>query len=747
MPSPGARAALRVHPAAAGAGGGARARATAGFPLSVDAFIAALQRRFPNGPDGGWMDMLTDFLSKTLTQPRGKALLAVWLLSTGTVFAIGGARAQEKARRRAMRKLAGGGGSTGKDASANSCAEGKDGAAVTVGEDAGKRSGPTKRRRRNVHLMRNLQYILRRAVPNPLCKETAHLTAYSALLVVRVYMTIKIAELTGGIGKFVGARQWDAIYKQQVDFGLICIPAAVATTLLKLEANQLTLSLRETLARYVHDRYYRVFYRASCVGHTLDTLDQRATADVAELAEKVTKLYGNVLKPTLEVALYSYRLSRMIGPAELSVFFLYFVASSSWLQLIMPPFGKLTAEQQRLEGELRGHHSRLLTHAEEIAFCGGGEREKELADTALKKISRQANVVHLLRSCVGVLDSYSVKYGGTMAAFSMMLPAVYLSNRKSTKGKNMVETTGYYLVATALFKALGDACKELYMSSYKGVSEVAGLTQRVYELMHHLEERGASGGPDREEERIRALCRAHERCTRVPPKVTMLEADPEVSGETPRVSMRHVDVFAPDGHLLVSDINIEVHQGASLIIEGPNGSGKSSLLRTLCGLWPLVSGEVMRPRPSAQTFLFVPQRPYLMPGTLRALLVYPEKEPKVPDAALDARLAEAMEQVGLSYLAPREGGWDAHRDDWIDVLSGGEKQRVAIARLLFHRPTFAALDEATSAVSADIEGKLVARLIAAGITLISVSHRPNLRRFHTRALTLEGDGGWKVRSI
>ena len=106
-----------------------------------------------------------------------------------------------------------------------------------------------------------------------------------------------------------------------------------------------------------------------------------------------------------------------------------------------------------------------------------------------------------------------------------------------------------------------------------------------------------------------------------------------------------------------------------------------------------------------------------------------------------------MAQVGLSYLAKREGGWGATRTDWIGHLSGGEKQRLAIARLLYHRPAFAALDEATSAVSSDIETTLVARLAAAGVTLLSVSHRPTLRRFHAKALRLDGQGGWSIEDI
>ena len=114
-----------------------------------------------------------------------------------------------------------------------------------------------------------------------------------------------------------------------------------------------------------------------------------------------------------------------------------------------------------------------------------------------------------------------------------------------------------------------------------------------------------------------------------------------------------------------------------VIIEGPNGAGKSSILRTLCGLWPLCGGTLTKPDPSCKSMFYVPQRPYFPPGSLRDQLTYPEK-PEV-DAELDAKLQSLMVMVGLPTLVAREGGWDAKKD-WMDVFSGGEKQRIAFCR-------------------------------------------------------------------
>lgn len=247
-------------------------------------------------------------------------------------------------------------------------------------------------------------------------------------------------------------------------------------------------------------------------------------------------------------------------------------------------------------------------------------------------------------------------------------------------------------------------------------------------------------------------------------------------------------MLAPDGALLVRNLSFEVVPGRSVLIMGPNGSGKSSLFRVMAGLWPLQAGTVTLPSPSNQLF-YLSQRPYLVAGSLRDQLLYPlpprglwgaadplhdaafahwMRPEYLEEDALDARLGECMEAVGLGYLAARGAGWDQVQA-WSETLSGGEKQRVAMARLLFHHPRFAILDECTSAVrwciglvglsntnvcffqvSADGEVALYKACQAAGITLLSIAHRPALKAFHSVIVHFDGShagSGYSVEVV
>lgn len=148
--------------------------------------------------------------------------------------------------------------------------------------------------------------------------------------------------------------------------------------------------------------------------------------------------------------------------------------------------------------------------------------------------------------------------------------------------------------------------------------------------------------------------------------------------------------------------------------------------------------------------MFLPQRPYLSVGTLRDQVIYPDGEIEMRDRGRrDIELKRILEEARLGYLPDREGGWDT-RKEWKDVLSGGEKQRMAIARLLYHEPRYAFIDEGTSAVSSDVEGLLYENCKEKGITLITISTRASLKKYHTFNLTLGmGDDGtlWEWERI
>ena len=212
------------------------------------------------------------------------------------------------------------------------------------------------------------------------------------------------------------------------------------------------------------------------------------------------------------------------------------------------------------------------------------------------------------------------------------------------------------------------------------------------------------------------------------------------SREDSRLALEHVTLQTPNyRQTLLRDATAEVPPGKGLLIAGASGAGKSSVLRAVAGLWSAGEGHISRP--PLQEMLFLPQRPYMVLGSLREQLLYPHLEQE----ATDGELREALEKVNLADLPERVGGFDAELD-WGHLLSLGEQQRLAFARLLLSRPRYAVLDEATSALDVTNEAQLYGQLHGSGTTYVSVGHRPSLLAYHDRVLELRGGGDWRLLS-
>jgi putative ATP-binding cassette transporter len=206
-----------------------------------------------------------------------------------------------------------------------------------------------------------------------------------------------------------------------------------------------------------------------------------------------------------------------------------------------------------------------------------------------------------------------------------------------------------------------------------------------------------------------------------------------------RVAVEHLTLQTPNyQRTLIEDLSVELATGQGLLVMGPSGCGKSSLLRVIAGLWKSGKGAIVRPE--ADQILFLPQRPYMILGTLRDQLRYPQTHLEVEDS----HLKQVLEQVNLADLDERFGGFDAEAD-WADVLSLGEQQRLTFARVLLNKPNYAILDEATSALDLDNEERLYQHLRAIGTTFLSVGHRSTLANYHQSVLELSQDKTWQVR--
>jgi putative ATP-binding cassette transporter len=223
--------------------------------------------------------------------------------------------------------------------------------------------------------------------------------------------------------------------------------------------------------------------------------------------------------------------------------------------------------------------------------------------------------------------------------------------------------------------------------------------------------------------------------------------------EDSRLTLENVTLQTPDyQRTLISNLSLEINPGQSLLIVGASGEGKSSLLRAIAGLWNSGSGFIVRPK--HEEILFLPQNPYMIIGNLRSQLLYPNiawqntvppnKDRTRQDRKMtDDMLLQLLEKVRLPHLADNPEGLNAVMD-WAKVLSVGEQQRLAFARVLLNQPRYVMLDEATSALDIENEDNLYRQLAGTSTTLVSISHRQTVLKYHTQVLELTGNGHWQL---
>lgn len=200
-------------------------------------------------------------------------------------------------------------------------------------------------------------------------------------------------------------------------------------------------------------------------------------------------------------------------------------------------------------------------------------------------------------------------------------------------------------------------------------------------------------------------------------------------------------IISPNGDVLVKALSFSLKPGDHLLVVGPNGCGKSSLFRILGGLWPVYGGTVRKP-PFSDIF-YIPQRPYLSRGSFRQQIIYPDSVRTMRSKGVtDNDLLKILRILDLEpVLKSHTEGWDAV-SEWRESLSGGLQQRVAMARLFYHQPKYAILDECTSSVTLETEKVMYETAKSLGITLMTVSHRRSLWKYHSRILQFDGQGNY-----
>ncbi|KAI8609711.1 ABC transporter transmembrane region 2-domain-containing protein [Chytriomyces sp. MP71] len=613
----------------------------------------------------------------------------------------------------------------------------------------------------DARFFRQLSYILKVAVPQWRSKTVAIVAIHSFFLVLRTYLSVIVARIDGMIVRDLISSNGPAFVRSLSYWFMIAIPATYTNSMIKYLQSKLAMSLRTKMTHHIHQIYLekRTYYKTVNLDNRIEGVDQLITTDVNKFCDALASLYSNLGKPILDLVIFNYQLSRSIGTKGTFALSINYLVTASLLRALTPAFGKMAAIEAKLEGDFRGAHSRVITNAEEIAFYHGGNLEKSVLDRTYLNLVKHLNRVYGIRIAYNMFEDMIIKYGwSAIGLLISSIPVFYpeyagaetkareaaieaqdMREREHRKFMGVAEDDGTAAVSVdrktgsrtqgfitnkKFLISLADAGGRI-MYSYKELSELAGYTYRVYTLLRVLE--------DLHED---MYIKMGEREA----QYTLEKIDGTVEYGYNGIQFTNIPVVTPSGDtLLVRDLSFTLSPGEHLMITGPNGSGKTSVARILSGLWPHFRGALKRPNESLDEIMYIPQRPYLPIGSLRQQIIYPHTEEDMEDAGRgDEDLYRILKVVYLDYIPEREGGLDSVKE-WKDVFSGGEKQRMQLARIFYHNPRFVVLDEATSAVSTDVESLLYNAAKDAGMTVVTISHRPTLFKYHSFLLRL-GEG-------
>lgn len=495
-------------------------------------------------------------------------------------------------------------------------------------------------------------------------------------------------------------------YWKNLTYYLVTFALAVPIGVFYRYAEQrLGLHWRQWLTQHLIKRYFnnRAYYKFRS-SEVIDNPDQRIAEDVKNFTANTLSFMLITLNSCVTLIAFTgvlWSISRTL----VGVLFGYAAAGTICSILIGRRLIGLYYHQYQKEADFRYGLVRVRDNAESIAFFRGEKHEhRDLIFRFNKVVENTLGIIGWTRN----LGFFTNSYNYAALVLPVMVVAPLFMAGKVEFGVISQATGAFAQVLAAL---------SLIITQFEGLSAFVAGVARLGALWDNLDEFDVDEAREAEN-----------------PQIDIEEAK--------RLNLDALTVTTPGGEkTLVKGLSLKLLPGQGVLLMGESGTGKSSLLRTIAGLWQ--GGEGTIARPPLKDMMFLPQKPYMIPGTLRQQLLYPSAEDHTDEAALQ----KAISQVNLDDVFNRvDGNFDAVVD-WTNVLSLGEQQRLSFARLLLRKPIISFLDEATSALDEENEKRLYTCIREAGCAFISVGHRSTLKAYHDFILVLKKDGSSELKSL
>jgi putative ATP-binding cassette transporter len=511
-----------------------------------------------------------------------------------------------------------------------------------------------------------------------------------------VWFNRQAGEFTSALAAREADRFWNSI-RVYVWLLVVAVPEYSAYYYLR---DRVAVNWRRALTQRFLDRYFKnhAYYQLRS-DTKIDNPDQRIADDIYSITIQSVTFLLILASAIFQLAAFGRVLWRISGYLVLFLVVYATITTALTYGLFGARMVSLHYDQRRKEADFRFGLVRVRENAEFIALYHGEKPESKRLRGLFGALFD--NYMRLIRWQFG-LNFFQY----THTLLMMMLPSVIIAPRVLS-GELEV---GRIVEATGAFSAIMGSLTIL-LDNMESLSRYAAGIRRVKALHSSLSAASWSARHGRE-------------------KIAMVEGD--------RLRFDNVTLHTPNyERTLIRELTASIPCGKNLMIVGGSGLGKSSLLRMMAGLWNCGEGTVERP--DAEDLLFLPQHAYMIVGTLREQLAYPNLD-RSPS---DEELREVLDRVNLSNLEERCGGFDVELD-FEKILSVGERQRLAVARVLLKSPRYVLLDEATSALDRENEEALYEELISTSATIVSVTHHPSLVKYHSHVLELKPEGEWSL---
>ncbi|MEM9507910.1 MAG: ABC transporter ATP-binding protein/permease [Cyanobacteria bacterium P01_E01_bin.35] len=463
---------------------------------------------------------------------------------------------------------------------------------------------------------------------------------------------------------------------------------------------------RKWLTHQFLDRYFsqRAFYELGNFNNDIDNPDQRIAEDIKGFTVDSLSFLLSLVSSFFQVIAFSVALWQI---SQRLVYILIFYSLIGTL-VVVGVFGrklvKINFTQIKKEANFRFGLVRIRENSESIAFYQGENQENQNLKRRFGEAFRNYNLLVLWQEIYLGLFTHAYDF------FPYILPALVIAPQVLSgelKVGKVTEAAGAFAI---IFRSLN-----FIVERFQSLTAFAASVDRLSSLKSYLEH----------------------------PKVILeqdiLECPTINTVRQNKLALKNLTLQTPNyQRTLISNLSADLPPGDGLLIMGASGCGKSSLLRAIAGLWNSGTGTIYRP--DLSEMIFLPQKPYMILGTLRRQLIYPHDDFEISEHQLN----HALEAVNLADLAERSGGFEVEKD-WDEILSLGEQQRLAFARILINKPRYVVLDEATSALDIKNESSLYRYLIDTNTTFISVGHRPSLVKYHHWLLEMQSGENWELK--